>query len=284
MKMEQYFQDKIAVVTGAGGVICSQVSKDLAQTGMTIILVGRTLEKLQKVEAQILAAGGKCACYECNVTNRQEVYALADEIVAKYGKVDYLLNGAGGNNSKATPNIVAFDPRELDENRPEDLRGLFNVDMDIFENVILTNTMGTFYPTMAFAKHMVKQGGGSIVNFASMNSYCPLTKNFAYAMAKAAVVNQTQSMAAYFANAGIRINAIAPGFIVNERTKPILGTVEDGLTKRGQDVIDHTAMGKFGQAGDMTGAIRFLLDERMSGFVTGVTIPVDGGFLTLSGV
>ena len=127
-------------------------------------------------------------------------------------------------------------------------------------------------------------GGGSILNFASMNTYCPLTRNFAYAMSKAAVENFTKSFAAYFAAAGVRINAIAPGFIVNERTKAILGTVEDGLTQRGQDVIKHTPMGNFGQAGDMCGSIRFLIDDRMSSFVTGVTLPVDGGFLTLSGV
>jgi NAD(P)-dependent dehydrogenase (short-subunit alcohol dehydrogenase family) len=117
-----------------------------------------------------------------------------------------------------------------------------------------------------------------------MNSYCPLTRNFSYAMSKAAVVNLTQSMAAYFANAGVRVNAVAPGFIVNERSKLILGTVEEGLTKRGQDVINHTPMGNFGKAGDMSGAVKWLLDERASSFVTGITVPVDGGFLTLSGV
>jgi NAD(P)-dependent dehydrogenase (short-subunit alcohol dehydrogenase family) len=144
--------------------------------------------------------------------------------------------------------------------------------------------MGTVYPILAFAKYMVQAGCGSIVNFASMNTYCPLTKNFAYAMSKAAVANFTQSLAAYFGETGIRINAVAPGFVVNERSKLILGTVEEGLTDRGAKVIGHTPMGKFGQAQDMYGCVKFLLDERMSGFVTGVTIPVDGGFLTLSGV
>ena len=281
--MDTYFQDKVAVVTGAGGVICSQVSKDLAELGMTVVLVGRTLEKLQKVEAQILEKGEKCACYVCDVVDRDMVNQTAEAIFNRFGRCDYLLNGAGGNNAKAQPNITAFDPRELSEEKPEDLRGLYNIDIDAFESVLRINTMGTFYPTMAFGKYMVGKGG-SIVNFASMNSYCPLTRNFSYAMAKAAVVNLTQSLAAYFANAGIRINAVAPGFIVNERSKLILGTVEDGLTKRGQMVIDHTPMGNFGKAGDMSGTIKWLLDERASGFVTGITVPVDGGFLTLSGV
>ena len=282
--MDTYFNDKVAVVTGAAGTICSAVAKDLASLGMTVVLVGRTLEKLQKVEAEIIAKGGKAAAMSCDVTDKASTEALAAKVIEKFGKCDYLVNGAGGNNSKAVPKIVAFDPRELEEDRPEDIVGLYNVDMEAFEKVILTNTMGSVYPMLAFAKYMAKQGSGSIVNFASMNTYCPLTKNFAYAMSKAAVANFTQSFAAYFANAGIRINAVAPGFVVNERTKTVLGTPETGLTKRGQDVIDHTPTKKFGQAQDMCGCVRFLLDDRMSSFVTGVTIPVDGGFLTLSGV
>lgn len=282
--MDKYFEDKVAVVTGAAGTICSEVAKDLASTGMTVVLVGRTLEKLQKVEAEINANGGKATAFACDVTDKASTEELAAKVIEKFGKCDYLVNGAGGNNSKAVPKIVAFDPRELEEDRPEDIVGLYNVDMEAFEKVILTNTMGSVYPMLAFAKYMAKQGSGSIVNFASMNTYCPLTKNFAYAMSKAAVANFTQSFAAYFANAGIRINAVAPGFVVNERTKTVLGTPETGLTKRGQDVIDHTPTKKFGQAHDMCGCVRFLLDERMSSFVTGVTIPVDGGFLTLSGV
>ena len=282
--MDTYFNDKVAVVTGAAGTICSAVAKDLASLGMTVVLVGRTLEKLQKVEAEIIAKGGKAAAMSCDVTDKASTEALAAKVIEKLGKCDYLVNGAGGNNNKAVPKIVAFDPRELEEDRPEDIVGLYNVDMEAFEKVILTNTMGSVYPMLAFAKYMAKQGSGSIVNFASMNTYCPLTKNFAYAMSKAAVANFTQSFAAYFANAGIRINAVAPGFVVNERTKTVLGTPETGLTKRGQDVIDHTPTKKFGQAQDMCGCVRFLLDDRMSSFVTGVTIPVDGGFLTLSGV
>ncbi len=282
--MDTYFNDKIAVVTGAGGVICSAVSKSLAKEGMMVILVGRTMAKLEKVANEIKAEGGKCACYECNVQNQKSVNEMADKIIAEYGKVDYLVNGAGGNNSLAVPNIAKFDPRELEEDKPEDLKGLYNVDMDAFESVIQINTMGTVYPILAFAKYMVKEGTGSIVNFASMNTYCPLTRNFAYAMSKAAVANFTQSLAAYFGETGIRINAVAPGFVVNERSVKILGTVEEGLTERGTKVIGHTPMAKFGEAQDMYGCVKFLLDERMSSFVTGVTIPVDGGFLTLSGV
>lgn len=282
--MDQYYQGKVAVVTGAAGIICSEVAKDLASMGIFVVLADRAIENAQRVAAEIKANGGACAVYACDVTDKAAVDAFADEVISKHGRCDFLINGAGGNNAKAQPKIVKFDPRELEEDRPEDLVGLYNVDMQAFEGVIRLNTMGTVYPLLAFAKYMAKQGSGSIVNFASMNTYCPLTRNFAYAMSKAAVANFTQAFAAYFAHTGVRINAVAPGFIINDRSKLILGTPEEGLTKRGQDVIDHTPMQKFGQASDMCGAIRWLIDDRAAGFVTGITVPVDGGFLTLSGV
>ena len=283
--MDQYFQNKVAVVTGAAGVICSEVARDLASIGCFVVLVDRAIENAEKVAQEIRANGGSCACYACDVTDKASVDAMADTVIAEHGRCDFLINGAGGNNAKGQPKIVEFDPRELEADRPEDLVGLYNIDMDAFEGIIKLNTMGTVYPLLAFAKYMVKQeNGGSIINFASMNTYCPLTRNFAYAMSKAAVANFTQAFAAYFANAGVRINAVAPGFILNPRSKLILGSVEEGLTKRGQDVIDHTPMRKFGSANDMCGAIRWLIDDRAAGFVTGITVPVDGGFLTLSGV
>ena len=282
--MEQYYQGKVAVVTGATGVICSEVAKDLANLGCAVALVGRSKEKAEKIAEEIIANGGNCKAYACDVTDRKAVNALADEVVKDFGRCDFLINGAGGNNAKCQPKIVEFDPRELEEDLPEGLVGLYHVDMDVFEDIIKLNTMGTVYPLLAFAKYMVKQGGGSIINFASMNTYCPLTRNFAYAMSKAAVANFTQAFAAYFAKTGIRINAVAPGFVLNPRSKLILGSVEEGLTKRGQDVINHTPMGKFGYASDMCGVIRWLIDDRAAGFVTGITVPVDGGFLTLSGV
>ena len=282
--MDQYYQGKVAVVTGAAGIICSEVSRDLAALGCTGALVDLSLENAEKVAASIRENGGDCKAYACNVMDKNAVDSLADEIIKNHGRCDFLINGAGGNNAKGQPKIVEFDPRELEEDRPEDLVGIYNIDMNVFENIIKLNTMGTVYPLLAFAKYMVKQGGGSIINFASMNTYCPLTRNFAYAMSKAAVANFTQAFAAYFAKTGIRINAVAPGFILNPRSKLILGTVEEGLTKRGQDVINHTPMRKFGSANDMCGAIRWLIDDRSAGFVTGITVPVDGGFLTLSGV
>ena len=282
--MDTYFQNNVAVVTGAGGTICSAVAIDLAKLGVKVALVGRTAEKLEKTAKKIEEIGGEYLIYTCDVTDEQAVKKLADEVYRKFGACHYLINGAGGNNTAAMPNIIQFDPRELEENKPEDLKGFYNIDMEAFESVIKINTMGTVIPIRVFAARMAKDGGGSIINFASMNSYCPLTRCFAYAMSKAAVVNMTQSFAAYFAPANIRINAIAPGFIVNERSKQYLGSVEEGLTARGQQVIAHTPSRRFGRAEDICGSVRYLLDERASGFVTGMTLPVDGGFLTLSGV
>ena len=278
------FKNKVIVVTGAGGTLCSEISVSLAKEGAKIALVGRTREKLEATKAAIDAIGGIAEVFPCDVTDRDAVKKLAEDVEKTLGSCNALVNGAGGNNIKAMPTVTKFDPRELDDEMPEGQRGLYNIDPDAFEGVLKLNTMGSFYPTMEFGRQMAKNGGGSVVNFASMNSYCPLTRCFAYAMSKAAIMNLTQSMAAYFAPAGIRINAVAPGFMVNERSKQYLGTVEEGLTPRGEAVIGHTPAGRFGQAKDLNGCVKWLLDEDAASFVTGVTIPVDGGFLTLGGV
>ena len=277
------FKNKTAVVTGAGGTLCSEIAIDLAKKGASVVLVGRTKEKLDIVYDKIVAAGGVALVYPCDVTDEKAVNALAEEVASRFGGCDFLINGAGGNNVKAMPTITKFDERELSGELPEGQRGLYDIDMGAFRSVLDINIMGTVLPTMAFAKQMVKKGGGSVINFASMNTYCPLTRCFAYAMSKAAISNLTQSFAAYYAPANIRINAVAPGFMVNERSKAYLGTVEDGLTARGQSVINHTPMGRFGQANDLLGCVNWLLGEGAT-FVTGITVPVDGGFLTLGGV
>ena len=278
------FDNKIAVVTGAGGTLCSEIALRLSLEGALVFLVGRTEEKLLKVAEKIKEQGGVSpVVFPCDVTDREAVDALA-RAVEERGGCDYLINGAGGNNVKAMPTITKFDERELSGELPEGQRGLYNVDMDAFESVLNINTMGTVYPTLALGRQMIKKGRGSVINFASMNTYCPLTRCFAYAMSKAAIANLTQSFAAYYAPANIRINAIAPGFMVNERSKTYLGTVEEGLTKRGEQVIAHTPMGRFGEASDLIGCVKWLLNDEASGFVTGITVPVDGGFLTLGGV
>lgn len=278
------FEGKIAVVTGAGGTLCSEITVDLAEKGAKVVLIGRTESKLLKVAERVKAFGGTCMIKTGDVTDESAMQKIADEVEKEWGLCDFLVNGAGGNQNLAITTNTEYDPRELSEDKPEDMRGFFDIDMGIFEDVIRINTIGTVVCCRVFAKHMIRKGGGSIINFASMNTYCPLTRVAAYAMSKAAIANYTQWAANYLAPAGIRVNAIAPGFFVNDRSVKILGSVEEGLTERGQSVIGHTSMKRFGQAKDLLGCASWLLNEKESAFVTGITIPVDGGFLTKSGV
>lgn len=279
-----YFVGKIAVVTGAGGTLCSEIALDLAKKGIKVVLVGRTEAKLQAVAEKIRQFGGTYMVKTGDVTDEDAMQTIADDVEKQWGLCSFLVNGAGGNQNTAITTNTEFDPRELTDEKPEDMRSFFDIDMKVFEDVIRINTVGTVVCCRVFAKHMVRLGGGAILNFASMNTYCPLTRVAAYAMSKAAIANYTQWAANYLAPAGIRVNAIAPGFFVNDRSVKILGTVEEGLTARGQSVIDHTSMKRFGQAKDLLGCAEWLLNEEASAFVTGITIPVDGGFLTKSGV
>lgn len=282
--MNEIFKDQTAVITGAGGVLCSEIALYLAGQGAKTVLVGRTEEKLTAVAGKILAAGGTCMVRTADVTDETAINRLAQEVLEVYGPCRYLINGAGGNNNKAITTNFTFEKEELWEDKPEDMVGFFDLDMNVFESVIKINTLGTVIPVRAFAKQMAGEGRGSILNFASMNSSRPLTRVPAYAMSKAAVVNMTQWMATYFAPAGIRVNAVAPGFFVNERSKKILCTPEGGLTRRGQNIMNHTPMERFGEAKELIGCVSWLLDDEKASFVTGITVPVDGGFLAHSGI
>lgn len=281
---DEYYQGKVAVVTGAGGTLCSVIANDLAAKGAKVVLVGRTPEKLEKIAAQIEADGGICRIMPCDVTDEAAVQAMADEILESWGPCRFLINGAGGNNNKAITTNYYYDPAELSEDKPEGMIGFFDLDMEVFSSVVKINTLGTVIPSRVFARQMAKEGEGAILNFASMNSYRPLTRVPAYAMSKAAIVNLTQWLATYFASAGIRVNAVAPGFFINDRSIKILGSPETGLTKRGESVMSHTPMKRFGQPEDLLGCVNYLLDDRCDAYVTGVTMPVDGGFLSNPGI
>lgn len=279
---ENWAKGKVAAVTGAGGTLCSVIAKHLAELGAKVVLIGRTESKLKTVCDEIRAKGGEAMILTGDVTNEERMKEIGGIVKEKYGLCTLLINGAGGNNSMAMTTEAAFKKEELE---PEyEGRGFFNMDMDIYSGVLQTNTVGSVVPARVFGRHMVEAGGGAILNFASMNTYCPLTKVPAYAMAKAAVSNFTEWLAAYLAPAGIRVNAVAPGFFVNERSVKFLGTVESGLTPRGQQVINHTPAGRFGQPEDLLGTVDWLLNDEVSAFVSGITVAVDGGFLTRSGV
>ena len=188
---DAYFEGKVAVVTGAGGTLCSVIAKDLADKGAKVALIGRTKEKLQKVADAINENGGTCRIMTGDVTDEKAMKAIADELQTDWGPCRFLINGAGGNNNKAITTNFYFDQAELSDDKPENMVGFFDLDIDLFSNVVKTNTIGTVVPTRVFARQMAAEGQGAILNFASMNSYRPLTRVPAYAMAKAAIVNLT---------------------------------------------------------------------------------------------
>lgn len=275
------FKGKVAVVTGAGGTICSVLAKKLADSGAKVVLVGRTEEKLRKTADLIGESGGEYLILTGDVTDETRMKEIANEVEKTFGGCDFLLNGAGGNNNLAVTTKNFYEPDELSEH---DGRGFFDLDAKVMSSVIEINTMGTLIPSRIFARQMIKKGGGAIINFASMNSYKPLTRVPAYAMSKAAIVNFTEWLANYLAPAKIRVNAVAPGFFVNERSAKILLTPDGGLTERGRNVTAHTPLGRFGDSAEIWGCVEWLLDDERSGFVTGATIPVDGGFSAHPGI
>lgn len=278
------FKDKVAVVTGAGGTLCSAIAVELARQGAKVALLGRTVEKLEPVAAQIRSAGGAALVLAADVTDSAAVARARGAITGEWGLCELLVNGAGGNQPDAVTTLTEFAIEEIDPAKPDSTRGFFNLDPSRFLDVIRVNTMGTVIPCQVFGRDMARRGRGAIVNFASMNSYRPLSRVPAYGMAKAGVVNFTQWLAAYLAPAGVRVNAVAPGFFVNERSRKILMDEQGGLSARGRNVMAHTPQKRFGEARDLIGTVCWLLDDVRSAFVTGVTIPVDGGFLASSGV
>ncbi|MBQ7207860.1 MAG: SDR family NAD(P)-dependent oxidoreductase [Lentisphaeria bacterium] len=278
------WKDKVAVVTGAGGTLCSEIAVDLAAKGMKVVLVGRTVEKLEKTAARIADAGGVCRIESGDVNDESSMQTIADKVAAAWGLCRILVNGAGGNNINALTTNTEYDPREITKEKPGDMRGFFDLDMELFKSVLCTNTVGTVIPCRVFARQMAEAGGGAILNFGSMNTYRPLSRIPAYAMSKAAVANFTQWLAAYLAPANIRVNAVAPGFFVNERSVKYLRTPDGGLSPRGENVMHHTPLKRFGEAKELLGCVEWLLDDDKAGFVTGITVPVDGGFLSSTGV
>lgn len=284
MLNENPFQGKVAVITGGGGKLCSTVAKHLAAQGAKIAVIGRTMSKLQVVVDEITAMGGVCVAKAGDVSSEESMCSIADELAIELGNCDILVNGAGGNNPKAITTNARFSPEELDVEKWGDNIGFFNVSLDAFRSVIDINVTGTVICSRVFGRQMAAGGGGAILNFASMNSYRPLSCRPAYALSKAAIVNFTQWLANYLAPAGIRVNAVAPGFITNANNIKFYGSLETGYTQRGLNILSHTPMGRFGKADELLGAIDWLLDENRSGFVTGITVPVDGGFLSCSGL
>ena len=273
---------KVAVVTGAGGTLCSEMARDLARQGYKVALLGRSLDKLIVVETQIKAAGGTAISVSADVSDENSVKAARDIIAKELGICSILINGAGGNQMDALTNITEFDDRELLDDGS--VKGFFNLKMPVFQSVIDVNTMGTVIPCFIFGRDMAAQKQGVIINIASMNSYRPLSKVGAYGIAKAGIANFTQWLAAYLAPANIRVNAIAPGFFLNDRSRKIMFNEDGSKTARAESVLGHTPMKRFGEAPELIGCMNWLISDEAAGFATGIIVPVDGGFLASSGV
>ena len=270
---------KVAVVTGAGGVLCSDMAHALAQCGAKVALLGRTLEPLQALAEEIKAEGGVAAAYSANVLDRAALEAAAEKIHAELGKCDILINGAGGNNPRATTDKEYYEAGDLDA----DTKSFFDLDDEGVQTVFNLNFSGTLIPTQVFARDMV-EGGGNLINISSMNAYTPLTKIPAYSGAKAAINNFTQWLAVHFSRTGIRVNAIAPGFFSTKQNAALLWNADGTPTARTGKILAATPMGRFGKSEELLGALLYLVSDEAAAFVTGVVIPVDGGFSAYSGV
>ena len=272
---------KVAVVTGAGGVLCSRFSIILARAGAKVALLNRTYEKAEKVAQAIIAEGGCAKAYACNVLDKDICMDVAEQVKKDLGPCDILLNGAGGNSPRATTDKEYFELGDIEG----DTKSFFDLDKSGVEFVFNLNFIGSLIPTQAFAAQMVGREGCNILNISSMNAYTPLTKIPAYSGAKAAVTNFTQWLAVHFSKVGIRVNAIAPGFFSTKQNAALLFNPDGTPTPRTGKILAATPMGRFGDSEkELSGAVLFLLNNDAASFITGVTIPIDGGFSAYSGV
>ena len=271
---------KVCVVTGAGGVLCGAFAKTLARAGAKVALLDLNDVAADAVAQEIIAEGGVAKAYKCNVLEKEGCYAVADAVEADLGKCDILINGAGGNNPKATTDKEYFELGDIDA----DTKSFFDLDAGGVGFVFNLNFLGTLIPTQAFARQMVGREGCNIINISSMNAYTPLTKIPAYSAAKSGISNFTQWLAVHFAGAGIRVNGIAPGFFVTNQNRALLFNEDGTPTARTNKILNATPMKRFGESEELLGTLRFLTNPEESGFVTGIIIPVDGGFSAYSGV
>lgn len=271
---------KVAVVTGAGGVLCSAFSKTLARAGAKVALLDLNYDAAKQYADEITAEGGIAKAYKCNVLDKAACYEVADEVEKDFGKCDILVNGAGGNNPKATTDKEYFELGDIDA----DTKSFFDLESDGVGFVFNLNFLGTLIPTQAFARQMVGREGCNILNISSMNAYTPLTKIPAYSGAKAAISNFTQWLAVHFSKVGIRVNAIAPGFFSTKQNAKLLFNDDGTPTARTSKILAATPMGRFGESNELDGGLLFLLNNEAAGFITGVVLPMDGGFSAYSGV
>lgn len=273
---------KVVVLTGAGGVLCGTLAKALAKEGYKIAVLDLRKEAADSIVLEITNAGGTALGLAANVLEKQSLLDAKKEINNTLGSCDILINGAGGNHPLGTTSNTHLAAEDL-LNKTEGFKTFFDLDAEGIKFVFDLNFMGTLLPSQIFGKDMIGKKGCSILNISSMNAYTPLTKIPAYSGAKAAVSNFTQWLAVHFAKMGIRVNALAPGFFLTNQNRALLTEPNGVLTSRGETIIEHTPLGKFGEPEDLIGTTLWLCGEGAS-FVTGIIVPIDGGFSAFSGV
>ena len=273
-------QGKVAVVTGAGGVLCSMFAKALAACGAKVALLDLNEQAVIKVAEELTADGFIAKAYRANVLDKGILEQVHEKILTDLGPCDILINGAGGNHPKATTSQETYQPGQIDD----ETISFFDLDKEGISFVFDLNFLGTLLPVQVFAKEMAGREGAAILNISSMNAYRPLTKIPAYSAAKAAVSNLTQWLAVHFADAGIRVNALAPGFFVTNQNRDLLFDEQGNPTARADKILTGTPMSRFGDEKELIGAMLFMLSQEAASFITGVVLPIDGGFSAYSGV
>lgn len=281
--IHENLKGRVAVVTGGGGVLCADFAKTLAKQGVKVAVLDINAEAAKKVADEITADGGAAIAVGCNVLEKESMERAREIVNKAFGTCDILLNGAGGNNPKGTTTKETLEKIDLIE-KSDDIKTFFDLDPQGISFVFNLNFLGTLIPTQVFARDMAEKENTCIVMITSMNAYRPLTKIPAYSAAKAAVKNFTEFMAVHFAEVGIRVNSIAPGFFSTNQNKALLWNDDGTPTARTGKILAATPMKRFGEPSELSGSLLFLCDEAYSGFITGTTIAVDGGFNAYSGV
>lgn len=274
---------QVAVVTGAGGILCSDMARALALCGAKVAVADRNIDAAQEVVKLIEKDGGTAMASAFDVLDSDAVRKACVEITAKWGTVDILVNGAGGNSPRATTTMEYCTPEGLKAKKEGDI-SFFDLKFDDMAWVMNLNLFGTVLPSQIFGEVMAKKGKGNIINISSMNAFTPLTKIPMYSAGKAAVSNFTQWLAVHFAPVNVRVNAIAPGFFETNQNKQLLRNEDGSPTPRTEKILRGTPMNKFGTPADLIGSILYLASDEASGFVTGTIMPIDGGFSAYSGV